>query len=187
MDKKKNNIKYKKIKVNTFLLTGKINNYEIINNLKNIIKEKSKTVDINYKTNVTGFFSGFNSLNENIDFINFIKEIKKEINSIFKYNFFIKSSWGNICKKGDEVIEHSHNETSGFCGILYLTDGGPGTYFKEFDINVEEKVGKFVLFHPLLLHSVKKIDTDIERITIAFNINKFKPWDNEVLNIRWIK
>jgi hypothetical protein len=50
---------------------------------------------------------------------------------------------------------------------------------------VNEEIGKYVLFSPMLLHSVKKIETDIERITIAFNMGSIKDWDN-LSNIEFI-
>ena len=73
---------------------------------------------------------------------------------------------------------HDHELTSAFSGILYLTEGGPGTFFHEHNITIEEEIGKFILFHPRLMHSVKKIENDIERITVAFNMDKIKLWEN---------
>jgi hypothetical protein len=87
-------------------------------------------------------------------------------------------------KKSEKVTEHNHSDCS-FCGILYLTEGGPGTYFKEYDLLIKEEVGKFILFHPMLKHSVQEIDKDIERITVAFNMSHLKEWQNS-LNIKWV-
>jgi hypothetical protein len=98
--------------------------------------------------------------------------IRQELSFICHKSFVINEAWGNICKKGDEVLEHNHRGTTSFCGILYLTENGPGTFFKDLNINVDEKIGKFVLFHPILFHQVKKIENDIERITVAFNMNE---------------
>jgi hypothetical protein len=168
----------------TYILTGKIYDKNIINNLIYFIKNYKDT-ELSYKTNVQGIFTGFNSLNENGDFINFLKIIQPEIKSIYFDNFEIKNAWGNICKKGDEVLEHNHGGVTGFCGILYLTENGPGTYFKEHDLLVNEEIGKFILFSPILKHSVKKIENDIERITVAFNMHEIKKWNN-LSNINWV-
>jgi len=177
-------LKVKDILLETFILTGKINNKNIINNLIHFIKN-NKDEKLSYKTNVRGHFTGFDSLVENKDFINFLKEIQPQIKIIFLNNFIIHSAWGNICKFGEEVLEHSHGGTTAFCGILYLSEGGPGTYFKEYDLLVEEKIGKYVLFHPKLFHKVEKITTDLERITVAFNMNKVKSWD-DCTNVKWV-
>jgi len=171
------NFKLKIIPVKTFIVTGQFNNLDIIDNLKNKIKEKVKDSSENYKTNVKGLFSGFDSLIEDEDFFKFILSIKKAIKCISNYNFTIKDCWGNILKKNDEVIEHNH-PTTGFSGILYLTENGPGTYFPKYDVTINEKIGRFVLFSPILKHSVKKIEQDIERYTLAFNADKIKDWDN---------
>jgi hypothetical protein len=177
-------LKVKNILLETFILTGKINNQNIINNLIHFIKN-NKDEKLSYKTNVRGHFTGFDSLVENKDFINFLKEIQPQIKIIFLNNFIIHSAWGNICKFGEEVLEHSHGGTTAFCGILYLSEGGPGTFFKEYDLTIDEEIGKYVLFHPKLLHSVKKIEKDIERITVAFNMFKTNEWmDNS--KITWV-
>jgi hypothetical protein len=175
------NLKLKNLNLETFLLTGKINDIDLIEKLKKIVFEKSKNSNMNYKTNVKGKFTGFKGLSDEPDFHNFIRSIMKEIGVIWKHHFKIKDAWGNICtEETDEVLEHNHASFSGFCGILYLTQGGPGTYFRDFDLTVEEEVGKFVLFHPLLNHSVKKMDKKIERITIAFNMDSWKLWEENI-------
>lgn len=171
------NFKIKDISVETFIITGQFNDLKIINNLKSKIKEKVKESTLNYKTNVKGFFSGFNSLKEDEDFFKFILSIKKAIKCISNYSFTINDCWGNILKKNDEVVEHDHRKTD-FSGILYLTEDGPGTYFSQYDTTIDEKIGRFVLFSPILKHSVKKIEKDIERYTLAFNANRINDWEN---------
>jgi hypothetical protein len=177
-------LKVKEVIKETFILTGKIDNKDIINNLINFVKN-NKDEELSYKTNVKGHFTGFFSLVKNNDFINFLKEIQPQIKTVYQDNFIISEAWGNLCKIGEEVTEHSHAGVSGFCGILYLTDGGPGTYFKEYDLLIKEEIGKFILFHPILNHSVKKIENDIERITVAFNMEQFKNWEKND-NIMWV-
>jgi hypothetical protein len=173
----------KNIYQNTFLLTGKINNTDIINNLIEFVKN-NKDEKLSYKTNVKGYFSGFKSLVSNQYFIDFLKLIQPQIKIIYPDHFIIRDAWGNILKKNEEVTEHHHGDSSAFCGILYLTDGGPGTYFADYNLTVNEEIGKFVLFSPILKHSVKKTETDLERITIAFNMNQLKSWEKE--KITWV-
>ena len=176
------NLINKEIPLQTFLLTGNIKNDILIKNLLNFVKENFNA-ELKNTTHVIGNFTGFYGLINCLFFKDFLTEIKKEIQIIFHAErFFLSSAWGNILLKNDEVTNHNHAATSAFCGILYLTEGGPGTYFSEYDLTVEEKIGKFILFHPYLYHSVKKIDKDIERVTIAFNATKALPWDNKTDN-----
>jgi len=177
-------LKVKDIFLETYILTGKINNSEIINNLINFIKN-NKNEELSYKTHVKGHFTGFKSLTENTDFHNFLKLIQPQIQIVYKDNFEIRDAWGNICKNNEEVTEHNHRGVSAFCGILYLSEGGQGTYFKEHDLLIKEEIGKFVLFHPALFHSVPKINKDIERITCAFNMHAIKEWEN-LNNLKWV-
>ncbi len=67
-------LKLKEISVETFLLTGTINSKDIINNLINFIRN-NKDEELSYKTNVKAHFTGFKSLIDNKDFINFLKLI----------------------------------------------------------------------------------------------------------------
>ena len=177
-------LKVKEIKKETFILIVKINNQEIIDNLKIAVKN-IKDEKWSYKTNVRGHFTGFTSLLNNIDFKKFLILIKKEINIIYKKNFIVINAWGNILKIGDEVLEHNHLGSSAFSGLLYLSDKGPGTYFKQHDLLITEEIGKFVLFDTSLLHSVLKIKDNIERITLSFNCDEAREWDNNS-NLEWI-
>jgi hypothetical protein len=176
-------LKVKEITSETFLLIGKINDQNIINNLIDVV-EKNKDDNLSYKTNVKGHFTGWKSLVKNDYFKKFLKIIQPYIYTIYQKNFIIDQAWGNILKKGEEVTEHAHGAYA-FCGILYLSNGGPGTHFKEYDLTIEEEIGKFVLFNPQLLHSVKKVEEDIKRITVAFNMKSIKDWDEES-TLTWI-
>jgi hypothetical protein len=177
-------LKVKEILKETFILTGEIQNLKIIDNLKNFVKN-NKNEKLSYKTHVKGHFTGFESLIKNDDFLNFLKLIQPTIKIIYQDNFLVKEAWGNLCRINEEITEHGHEGVSGFCGILYLSDNGPGTYFREYDLLIEEKIGRYILFHPILKHSVKKIEKDIERVSIAFNMYGIKDWWDDS-NLKWL-
>ena len=168
-------LKIKDIPLETYLLIAEISDMNIINNLKKDIE--SMSFDTNKETAVKAKFSGWNSLNYNKNFHEFLKLIKPEMKTIFKGDFFIHESWANICCNQDEVVEHNHRGTTAFCGILYLSEGGPGTYFSGLNYTLEEKIGRFALFHPYLNHKVIKLNNDLKRITVAFNMNELPPWN----------
>lgn len=173
----------KEILKETFILTGKIDNEQLIKNLITFVKN-NKDDGLSYKTHVKGHFTGFKKLIQNENFLNFLKIIQPNIKIVYKHNFIIQDAWGNLCKINEEVTEHDHKGVTGFCGILYLTDDGPGTYFREYDLLIKEEIGKYILFDPLLKHSVQKIENDIERITIAFNMQATKDWEDYSQTIR---
>ena len=176
-------LRVKEIPLETFILTGKIYDKNIINNLINCVK-KIKDDRLSFKTHVKGLFTGFQALVNNEYFNQFLQLIQPQIQLIYQDSFKITDAWGNICKQNEEITEHKHGDNV-FCGILYLTAGGPGTYFKQYDLTIDEEIGKYVLFHPNLLHSVKKIQKNIERITVAFNMDEIKKWDN-LEDIKWV-
>ena len=166
----------KNINVESFVLIGEINNFDLIDKLIIYLKKVIGNSLISGKTNVKAEHSDWQSFVQEPDFHYFLKIIHPFIHSIYKKNFIVREVWGNIySKKNHHAIKHSH-KGSAFCGILYCTDGpGPGTYFHDYDITVNEKKGRFVLFSPLLYHSVSEFNYTKERITIAFN---FDEWSN---------
>jgi hypothetical protein len=168
----------KNIELETYILINEINNFDLIDKLILNIREGVKISTVSRKTNVKGEHTDFNYLVTNPNFHKFLKIIQPSIYKIYKQNFIIKNVWGNIYKKNDYADPHTH-EDSAFCGILYCTDGpGPGTYFNQYDLMVSEKKGKFVLFHPKLLHEVRPYIYEEERITIAWNFSAVNNWDN---------
>jgi hypothetical protein len=168
----------KKIELDTYILINEINDFELIDKLILDVKEGIKTSKISRQTNVKGEHTEFNYLVANANFHKFLKIIQPSIYKIYKRNFIIKNVWGNIYKENDYAQPHIHND-SAFCGILYCTDGpGPGTYFNQYDLNVNEKKGRFVLFDPKLFHEVKPYNYKEERITIAWNFSEIQDWDN---------
>jgi len=173
----------KEVKKNTFILIGELNNDVLMDNLIKDVKEEIKkgTNLLIHKTNVKAVHTDFKALSLNPNIHKFFCETQPSIYKIYKNNFEIKDVWGNIYTESnkDYAEEHCHGEASAFCGIIYLTDGpGPGTYFREYDLLVPEKKGRFVFFHPLVLHEVKPYAYTKERITIAFNLFETKPWEN---------
>ena len=171
------------VKTSTFILIGELNNDVLIDGLIEDVKEeveKGKNLFL-YKTRVQATHTDFKALNTHLNVHKFFCETKSSIYKIYQKNFEIREVWGNIYNKSnkDYTQEHNHADATAFCGIIYLTDApGPGTYFREYDLLVPEKKGRFVFFHPLLFHEVKPYDYTQERITIAFNLFEVKPWEN---------
>jgi hypothetical protein len=166
----------KNIELETYVLIDEINDFNLIDELILNIREGIKTSTVSRKTNVKGEHTDFNYLVTNANFHKFLKIIKPSMYKIYKQNFIVKNVWGNIYNNDDYAIPHTH-EDSAFCGILYCTDGpGPGTYFNQYDLTVSEKKGRFVLFHPKLIHEVKPYKYKEERITIAWNFSAISSW-----------
>ena len=169
-------LRVKELSQETFILTGKINDGDIINNLINFVKN-NKDENLSYKTKIKGHFTGFTSLVNNEDLNKFVNIIRPQIKLVYQNDFNVFEAWGNILKKDEEVLEHVH-DINGFCVILYLTENGPGTFFKQHNFLVNEEIGKYVIFSPCLIHSVEKIKEDVDRITVAFNAINIKKWSD---------
>ena len=161
--------------ISTFVIDDSI----LLEKIKNKIIDKSHDFSLSYKTNVKSKFTGFKSLVEEPEIQEFAKKIGPYVDNIYPKVSELKECWGNIYTKDDYTQLHHHQETTAFCGILYLTEGGPGTYFKDFNITIEEKCGKVVLFPGSLLHEVKASNLNNTRITMAFNCFEKKSWEQQ--------
>ena len=171
----------KPVSIDTFVLVGHYTNHEVLDNLKkDIIDLTNQGNELDYKTNVKGKFTGWGSLLNNEWFIKFMNGTLEHANKLYQKSirFKISSAWGNVCSsKQDHVKQHRHLPTDCFSGIIYFDDYGPGTYFPEYDLTVKEKKGRFVFFHPNLLHGVKEFNYEKPRVTCAFNADFEKEWN----------
>jgi len=185
--KKKNNIKdfkdglclEKIIERKGYIVIGEMEDYNLIDSLIEIARKKIDSDLV--LTNVKAKRTSFKSLIYEKKFTDFLNKIKPSIQKIYTENFIISDVWANFYSESekDYCEMHHHNGSTAFCGVLYCTDGpGPGTYFKDFDLNISEKKGRFILFDPILLHEVKPYPYKKERITIAFNFNGIKKWNH---------
>jgi len=171
----------KKIELNSFIYVNEINDDALIDNL--IIDSKKKLLEstLNYSTNVFAKRTNFDALVNNFYFNIFLKKIQKDIFKIYQDKFIIKEVWANFYRDSkDHAKMHNHRQATAFCGILYCTDSsGPGTFFPQYNLNVLEKKGRYVLFSPILDHEVKPCDFKGGRITIAWNFDFLNGWDNK--------
>jgi len=161
--------------ISTFFIDDSV----LLEKIKNKIIDKAHDSSFDYKTNVKAKFTGFKSLVQEPEILEFAKKIGPYVDNIYSKVSELRDCWGNIYTKDDHTLLHHHQDTTAFCGILYLTEGGPGTYFKDFNITIEEKYGKVVLFPGILLHEVKASNLNNTRITMAFNCFEQKPWDQQ--------
>ena len=157
-----------------FLIEYQFKNLNFVNFLKKQIKNNVGLMD--YKTNVKGKMTNFTTFNKNKIFNNLLRECIEVTHILNLPKSILKDSWGNILKKGDCVDLHSHYRST-IAGILYLTEGGPGTYFPQLNKNIDEKIGKIVLFSGNLLHSVPIYKGNKDRYTIAFNFEEIINWN----------
>ena len=155
-----------------FIIEYQLKDLSNIEYFKNIIDKNTGEYD--YVTNVKGRMTSFKQFVKDKIFFTVMDEVKDLFDVMNYGELYLKDAWGNILQNKDSVEEHAHECT--VSGILYLTEGGPGTYFKEANKLIEEKIGKVVLFSPDLMHSVKQSDTPSKRYTLAFNFEKVHKW-----------
>ena len=161
-------------KENLFLLRNKFDNQEVLNSLKSKIENNLEETNYN-KTNVKAHMTSWNFFNEDEDFIFFFKSLVPDIRRLLgpQKSIYIHNAWGTMLSEGEHYVKrHEHKRVDFFCGVLHLSDEGPGLYFEDFDETIQEEFGGYVLFHPDSYHEVKKFNYTKPRFSIAFNINK---------------
>lgn len=166
-----------KITKNVFLLEGQYSNQEILNNLIKKTKHYTEVNPLNIEHSLkNAVMTKWDAFVYDEDFHIFIKEIKEYFLQLNIKKFNVFDAWGGWYRKGSEAYceKHDHLGANLCCGVLYLSDHGPGTHFPEINKTVQEKVGKFVLFHPILDHEVKKHIFQDDRYIIAFNMRKLR-------------
>tara|TARA_B100000427_G_C15339435_1_gene520456 strand:+ start:146 stop:757 length:612 start_codon:yes stop_codon:yes gene_type:complete len=168
--------------------------------LKELIKEKRKIDDGEFKSNYGGWHSS--DLLKDDNFKPFIETLWEEIfNSLYPsvirggYRFIITNAWININSKNNYNVTHVHSECD-MSGVLYVDanksssinfenqslvfsqtrlDDRVTEKFKEnhgfcSNIAYSPKDGIMLLFPSYLHHSVYPNLSDTERISISFNI-----------------
>jgi len=159
-----------------FLVEHQFKDLNFVDILKKEIDKKVGELD--YKTNVRGKMTKFHEFINNPILLKLLGESIYVSNVLNVKDSRLGEAWGNILKKGENVIAHTH-EPAIISGVLYLTEGGPGTNFPEFNKTVEEKIGKIVFFSGMASHQVLPTKLNKNRYTIAFNFYEMKPWEKK--------
>jgi hypothetical protein len=167
------NLQVKKLERHIFLAEYQFKDISFVEYFKNLINQKVGTYD--GKTNVTGKMTDFKCFVEDKELHKLLNEATEFLKISHFQPTFLDEAWGNILGKGDKVLYHTH-WTMVYSGILYLTEGGPGTHFPQFDYTVEEKIGKMVFFSGEAYHGVKETNKNQKRHTLAFNFAEKVSW-----------
>ena len=159
-----------------FLIEYQLNDLSFVEDFKNLIDNNIS--ELSYKTNVKGKMTQWNTFVNNKDFQKIILNSADIIKYFVADGAYCDNAWGNKLENDDEVISHHHvGSDTTMSGILYLTEDGPGTYFKDFNKTIKEKIGKLVFFSPEAYHGVSKSNLNKTRYTLSFNfkkLNEFK-------------
>lgn len=159
-----------KFEIEKAILVGQIEDLDLVDKIVEDVRFLLSHKNLNYKTNVQGQMTDFRALVHNNNFLKFLKLIDEDIKHYLNNDsYFLFDAWGNIYNGDDCCGMHDHRNVSGFSGILYCSDDGPGTNFPELNFHCPDKKGRFLLFKPYFQHYVRKWNYTQDRITVAFN------------------
>ena len=168
---------YKQIKTTTnlFLCERQIEDLDVSYFIDKIKKNIDK--NISYKTNVRNKMTSWSCFKNDVGIKNIFANMDSLLSILKLPSLRLDDCWGTWSSKYVETYPHKHDPST-MSGVLYLTEGGPGTFFPQFNINIEEKIGKIVFFHADTLHMVRKQKLKKDRFLISFNFNKLKFWED---------
>jgi len=120
--------------------------------------------------------------------------------SVYKQSFIIPHDlfgfpqneyWFNITKPGESTGVHNHKNKSKISGVFYLdVPNNSGNIFfrmgKTHELEIPSITGKLILFPSPLNHFVTKNNSDLNRISLAFNCFTF-PLKSEKINLGYQK
>jgi hypothetical protein len=165
------NVEFSTVEKKVFLIEHQLDDLSFIEDFKNLID--TNISELSYKTNVKGKMTKWDTFVSNKDFQKIILNSVDIIKYFAEDGAYCDNAWGNKLENDDEVISHHHiGPDMVMSGLLYLTEDGPGTYFKEFNKTIKEKIGKIVFFSPEVWHSVSKSNLNKTRYTLSFNLRK---------------
>jgi hypothetical protein len=165
------NVEFATVEKKIFLIEHQLNDLSFVEDFKNLIDINIS--ELSYKTNVKGKMTKWDTFVNNKDFQKIILNSADIIEHFAKDGAYCDNAWGNKLENDDEVILHHHiGQDIIISGILYLTEDGPGTYFKEFNKTIKEKIGKLVFFSSEAYHGVSKSNLNKTRYTLSFNLRK---------------
>jgi len=169
------NLQIKKIEKHIFLAEYQFKDLSFVEYFKDLIDKNVGAYD--YQTNVGGKMTEFEAFKEDKK----LHELLEESAEFLKISHFrptyLQEAWGNILNKGGDVKYHTH-WSKVYSGVIYLTEGGPGTHFPQFNYTVKEKIGKIVFFSGEAYHGVKTTTNNKKRYTLSFNFDENVSWSS---------
>lgn len=150
---------------------GNYERQDILHNLKITLKNADKKMS--HKTYVRGSMTDWQCFKHDKNFSQFFTETMNKLQPVFFPQFQLSTdlkvfdAWGNVLKKGEHVEAHTHQ-----CwhGILYLTEG-TSLEFPEIQMKFTPKPGDWILSPPGILHGVRAVEDEKERMNIVFNFH----------------
>tara|TARA_Y100001938_G_scaffold148435_1_gene232130 strand:- start:93 stop:665 length:573 start_codon:yes stop_codon:yes gene_type:complete len=168
--------------------------------LKKIDKLCYKNEDLNHRVRLAGHIQGEYLINPK-ELEKVLENSFKKFNEAYQHwyncndDFYINSSWVNYMKKGEYNPVHTHDKCD-LSAVLYLsvpdeikkenetfvgTDLGPGSirfiissYTPGFisQQSFMPETGDMFIFPAHLMHMVAPFKSDVERVSVAFNMKR---------------
>jgi len=96
---------------------------------------------------------------------------KVEVNKLNEYNYLMSNYdiWINYSSK--DTQSQLHNHKGFFSGIIFVENPEVSTTFFHPNLSIKGNPGEILIFNASLPHSVSFNLSDLERVTISFNLN----------------
>jgi len=165
-----------------YIIHNFLDDLSFLKTLENRIDNYTKEDEMAQQTNVKATMTTYDKLLNDEEFNKINIKILETLRFIYtlrtphpedKLSFSMVDCWGMRHKKNNYTVNHIHGTT--FSGAFYIKVPSPTEiFFEDFFKSVDLKDNMLLLFPGLTKHSVGKHQGDIDRLSMAFNINIFK-------------
>jgi len=165
----------KKLLKDYFLIEGKlqVNSKYFIDRINKGVTEEG---NLSHRTNLTDKMTSFNFFNQDIYFIELMRELIDWVDCNIKMkNYKLHESWGFCSNKGSKTISHDHSQSL-WSGVIFLNDHSQTLDFDEIKESIRPLEGKFVIFSSFLNHGCERSIENYAKYGISFNFNERHNW-----------
>jgi hypothetical protein len=165
--------------VGVYLFEKFLDDIDYLNQLTNLVSEKTEKDFMNKKTNVQGNMTEWNAVLEDFNFNKVHQKILDIVGITYtlrtphqrdKFNLKFANSWGMRHKKGQGTNNHIHS-LGCWSGALYLSvPPNSRMYFHDYDQEVHLQDNLLIVFPGSVQHMAFPNSQDQDRISMAFNI-----------------
>jgi len=156
-----------------------LDDLDYLNFIKKEVIKSTEVDKMNYSTNVKAMMTDYGDLLQNSNLIFLQKKILETISISFtlrtphphqEFNLSFCDCWGMKHSKKEHTKQHSHSGQD-WSGAFYVDVPSPvQMFFGDFLDGVELKSNMLVFFTGHIKHLVHASNTELDRLSIGFNI-----------------
>lgn len=162
-----------------YIVEDFLDDLEYLNFLSSKIEKYTLEDEMQKSTNVKASMTSWQKLLKDSDFNNIHVKILEILSNIYTLRtphpdapitFLYQDSWGMSHQMNDFTVNHIHAPSAFAGGFYFKVPCATEMYFDDYQSSVQLKENMLVLFPALCKHKVSNHTSEVNRISMAFNI-----------------